>query len=325
MIERARAAFAADGWRWLGPPEPWLAPAFAIVWTLAALVGGVGPLDARGAAVGAGVCLVAVRVPRLSLPVVAAISTLAAFTLGWVASEHWALGSGWSVVAGLLAVAGIVGAEWVHREAAWLALPPALVLAEMVGGRPSATVAAVGLAAALALALGGATVGPIALVSVAADAVPGLAGPSLLIAAAAILTAALGVELASVAALPGLAALAAAAQEHGNGSWWIAAAAAIVAVIVATHLDVPHSIELHHIPAAALAAWLLIAPSTWAWTGATRLGLYTRAAPVAAAVAALVAVGWASVEHRHLLRSTDPPMARIDGQEPGSVEGAAQG
>ncbi len=119
---------------------------------------------------------------------------------------------------------------------------------------------------------------------------------------------------AGLLGLPGAAALATDALTAGGGAApvvLVAAAAATAVLLVLAASRVTQAIQLAPvrmmepdylpwaaIPAAALATWLLVAPGTWAWTGASGLGAYDRGAAVAAAVGCSVVVLKAAVRLR---------------------------
>lgn len=256
-------------------------------------------IDGLGYAVAAGWVLLWAR-HRWSLPGIFGMAAgLAPITLGWLATEQLELSPGLAHLVALGVVVGIVAVEWSHDDRTRPALVPLLVVAQMTAGVDSPVVVGLALILALVFAVGGTTIAPIALVSVAAVVTPGLQGAAILLAAAAVLIAALDVDLAAFAALPGLVAVVIAADARGGQVWWVLAGAALVAVLLPAHIDVPRSIHRYQIPAAGLAAWLTIAPSTWSFANTTGLGPYSRGAPLAAAVGALVAVAVTTYSHRH--------------------------
>lgn len=228
----------------------------------------------------------------------------------WVIARSWDAAQLGAVI-GLAAVAAVVAGELAYKRSVTAPVfVAALVAAQTISGASRPAVAAVAIALGLALALGGATGGPLALASVAAAATPGLLGPSLLLAAAAVLVAVLDRNAAAVCALPGLAA-AAVLADSGQGSaqpWLVLAGLALLAVIVAGQVDWPNPVEPHLIPAVIAAAWLTLAPSTWSFASTRGLGPYSRAAPLAAAVAGLVAVS-TTIRSHHQRLSDSPPQA----------------
>jgi hypothetical protein len=119
---------------------------------------------------------------------------------------------------------------------------------------------------------------------------------------------------AVVSALPGLAA-AAVVADNSQGSaqpWLVLAGLALLAVILAEQVDWPVPVEAPFIPVAIAAAWLTLAPSTWSFASTRGLGPYSRAAPLAAAVAGLVAVSITIRSHHQgstAAEVTEPPEA----------------
>jgi hypothetical protein len=127
---------------------------------------------------------------------------------------------------------------------------------------------------------------------------------------------------AGLLGLPGAAALGAEALTAGGGATpvvLVTAAAVTAALLVAAATRVTQAIQLApirvlepgslpwaSIPAAALGIWLLVAPGTWGWTGATGLGAYDRGAAPAAAVACAVVVLKAAFP-RDDQEPTEPP------------------
>ncbi|HVF75944.1 MAG TPA: hypothetical protein VM938_12940 [Acidimicrobiales bacterium] len=149
-----------------------------------------------------------------------------------------------------------------------------------------ATVAAAAAAGAVLVAMwSGAFALPLALVAVAAAPVAPVG--ALLLAAAAALAAADDDQGGAVAvlALPGAIAAAAAIAAGPVSAERVAATVALAAVayLATTHAPA-RTLALPTAPAAALAAWLVVAPATWTWAGDTRLGHYDRGVAIAAAV-----------------------------------------
>jgi hypothetical protein len=149
-------------------------------------------------------------------------------------------------------------------------------------------------AAVLAAAWSGAFALPLALLAIAVA--PVALAPASLVAAAAALAAADDDQggIVAVPALPGAVAAAAAIAAGPISAARVAVALALAAVAyLATTTAPSHRPPLTVVPAAALAAWLAVAPATWAWAGDTRLGHYDRGVAVA-----LVAVLAVEIVHR---------------------------
>jgi hypothetical protein len=205
---------------------------------------------------------------------------------------------GWLLV--LAATAIVVAAARRPRRAAAVLLPVGLWLGLATGG----TLEHGGDAIALVLALGGALAphvhGAIALWALAAAATPVAgAGAAGLLAAAAVIAAVWLHPRAALAAAPGAAALAAALVDDPTPARLALAALAVVTVarLWRTDLDdvdlVPGRASPVTAIVAALAAWLLLAPETWTWTGDARLtgwGTGVLLAALAAAVGGYVAL-----------------------------------
>jgi hypothetical protein len=124
-------------------------------------------------------------------------------------------------------------------------------------------------------------------------AVVGPARPAAaLLGAAVILVAALGPVLAASTVIPGAVAaallLAAGPGQVEQVAAGIAVAIAVIAVVRTVRGPVVLAARL--VPAIALALWLSLAPATWAWAGAARLGDYQEGAARAVAAALLVTI-----------------------------------
>jgi hypothetical protein len=131
---------------------------------------------------------------------------------------------------------------------------------------------------------------------------------------------------AGLLGLPGAAALAMEALTAGGGATpvvLVAATAATAALLVLATAQVTRAIQVAParvmepgylpwaaIPAAALGVWLLVAPGTWAWTGAAGLGAYDRGAAPATAVGCAVIVLTAAARLRN---PQDPPAPAASG------------
>lgn len=238
---------------------------------------------------------------------VVAVATAAVVTATWAPrtdAPEWLFASGVALVllptaaalvvdrypAGtLLGLAALaVGAFPVTPRLARPLLVPALALAV-----PAATGTTVAIAAAAAAVLVAAWSGAFALpLALTAIAVAPVALPAaFLLAAAAALAAADDDQggIVAVLALPGTVAAAAAIAAGPVSIERVAATVALAAVaLLATTSAATDRPPLTVAPAAALAAWLVLAPATWAWAGDTRLDHYDRGIAVAV-LAVLVA------------------------------------
>lgn len=130
---------------------------------------------------------------------------------------------------------------------------------------------------------------------------------------------------AGLLGLPGAAALTMDALTTGGGGTpvvLVAATAATAALLVLAATGVTAAIQLAPVrlmepgylpwaavPAAALGTWLLVAPGTWTWTGASGLGAYDRGAAPAAAVGCAVVVLKAAARLREPRQSGEPALS----------------
>ncbi|MEY2478519.1 MAG: hypothetical protein QOG87_3834 [Actinomycetota bacterium] len=164
------------------------------------------------------------------------------------------------------------------------------VVAPMVTG-------ATGVAAALALLTAVLVTtrqrpAPLAFAALALAAVGPARPAAALLGAAAVLVTALGPVLAWPTVLPGSVAAALALAAGPGRVEQVAAGIAVgIAVLALTRtIRGPAVLAPRFLPAAALALWLAIAPATWVWAGAARLGDYQEGAARAVAAALLVTV-----------------------------------
>ncbi|MDQ3569216.1 MAG: hypothetical protein M3396_01040, partial [Actinomycetota bacterium] len=145
----------------------------------------------------------------------------------------------------------------------------AILSAALLGRRPGVALGFAGLAAAAFPA--------------------GRPAAALLLAGAALALAYVGDHpVAGLLGLPGAAAFAMVTLSSDGGAvpFVLAAAIAVTAGFLALagrHVSSGQDLELGYLswaalPAAALGAWLLVAPGSWAWTGASGLGAYDRGA-----------------------------------------------
>ena len=215
----------------------------------------------------------------------------------------------------LLVAAGLaLGAATVRPEAGVL-LAPALLLAVPAAGEldaPTAVAIGAGVAAVGAAWWPGRAAVPLALVAVSLAALPGARPAALLVAAAATLAAAAPEQGGRIAvlALPG-AVIAAAAIAGGPVSVVriaVSAAALGVAALGATRPADPDARPApRHLPAAVLAAWLLLLPGTWDWAApGARLDAYDDGAVRALAAAGVVLAAETALRHRRPVPSNDP-------------------
>jgi hypothetical protein len=138
-------------------------------------------------------------------------------------------------------------------------------------------------------------VAALGLLAIAALVGPGATRPAgLLLAAAAGLTAAVGVPVTMALAFPGGVALAAALADRGGGAAFaegaLAGLTAVALAAAAVRDGVPARPSLWTAPAAVAGLWLLTAPGSWAWTGPAGLHAYDLGASRAVAGAALLLV-----------------------------------
>lgn len=163
---------------------------------------------------------------------------------------------------------------------------------------PAVTAIAAAAATLLALRAPGRPSPALAALAIAAAAVPAAAPASGLLAGAAALAFALPHPAAALLGVPGVAALAAALV--GDKVEWplvmVVLGTATTALALARGVFVTASLPqgravLHLLPAGALAAWLVLSPGSWGWTGTAGIGSYDRGAPLALAVALLALLG----------------------------------
>jgi len=161
------------------------------------------------------------------------------------------------------------------------AAPVLPLLAAVVGGAAGVGAAAVRRPAAA-----------LALVAVAAAAVPTGLPAAHLLAAAAVLAGAVGADVAVVLGVPGAVALATAVLGAPVTAAALTATAAVVgvAVVMADRMRGPLRLDPPRVPAAAVGGWLLVAPGSWAWIGSASLATYDRGAARAVAIALAVLV-----------------------------------
>ena len=119
-------------------------------------------------------------------------------------------------------------------------------------------------------------------------------GPGLLLAAAAVLVAVAGTRVLASAIPGGITLAVALGVSTGGRPAVIGAALAVSAVCLARPAFAGSGVERTpaSIAGVGLAVWLVLAPATWGWTGASDLGPYTDGTPIAVAAAgvAMVAV-----------------------------------
>lgn len=218
------------------------------------------------------------------------------------------------VACGLLVVAADRAARRPGpRPAVVLAVPAAVLALAVAPELPADPVAVVAAVAALGLAAvaGPGPAGMAAAVSVAAA---GATGEAALLAAGAALALALVQPAGAVAMLPG-----AAAALHGLASTSVdpASAAAVVAVAAVagaalwrwTPVRRPHPGQL---PALAVAAWLVVAPDAWTWTGASGAAPFASGAARAAAVFGLTLTARAAFRHRRDQQESPAAVEPVD-------------
>ncbi len=133
---------------------------------------------------------------------------------------------------------------------------------------------------------------PLAFAALALAAVGPARPAAALLGAAAILIAGLGPVLGWPAVLPGAVAAALALAAGPGRVDEVAAGVAVGLAVLALARTVrgPAVLAPRLVPAAALALWLAIAPTTWAWAGSARLRDYQEGAARAVAAALLVTV-----------------------------------
>jgi hypothetical protein len=250
---------------------------------------------------------------RAGLVLLATGMLVAAVASGREGSEDWRLvaDGGAASAFGLAAAAVLLGAAALGPPPGRAYAGPGLLAGLIVApGVSSLTLAIIGGALALlsAALLGrrpGVALGFLGLGAAAFSA--GRPAAALLLAGAA-LALSYGADhpAAGLLGLPGAAALTMDALTAGGGAVPIVLVAAMVAtaaLLVLAATGVTRSIQLAPvrvieaeylpwaaIPAAALGTWLLVAPGTWTWTGASGLGAYDRGAAAAAAVGCSVVV-----------------------------------
>lgn len=283
------------------PPvaRPWVqATAVAVGWAAVASVGGFGAnLTPEGAAAAAGLALVAANIgfdlPPGLRPFVAPALVVAGACTGVIVSGP-ALGGGPAIVAYVSGALLALAAATAPRQAAVLALVPALALT--VRGAPGVnTILGVGMAAvafAIAVVLvvtsgeqrphrdapWGAA--PVA-VGIALLPFPLLDSPARLVLAAAVVAVAANHPAALVALGPGVAVgtelllvRGVPAREVGTGIL-AALALGVAALAAAREIEVhglptsPRHVPEGTWPAAAAGLWLVLAPQTWGWTSRT--------------------------------------------------------
>jgi hypothetical protein len=199
-----------------------------------------------------------------------------------------------AVAAGALIAASALGPD--GEDGFRLLLVPGLVTGWVVAPRVDgvALVAAVLVAGAVALVPQRRAAGACAALAYAAVAVAAV-GPArpaaALLAAAAVLLGAAG-PMVWPAALPGAvaAALALAAGSASLESVAAGVAVAFAALALAATVRGGRRVERGGVPALALAAWLAVAPATWAWAGGAQVEHYQQGASRAVAAALLVSV-----------------------------------
>lgn len=200
------------------------------------------------------------------------------------------------------------------RRAVPAAVPGLLVGLVAVPGLSALPMAAAGalLATASAFRWPQRPAPALAALAMAAAAVPMGLQPSALLAAAAALAVLVVHPSAMLLGLPGTALLADALVRGGHRSSLVVLVAGVLATFAVVASQSAGSrgrpsaesdagaVTWALFPAGALAAWLLLSPGTWGWTGAEGPGAYDRGASVAVAAAVLTTVGRRALAMRRL-------------------------
>ena len=243
--------------------------------------------------------------PGLTLAAVGLL--LAAVATGRQAPDRWPLPSDDATAAAiaLAAAAGLLAAAALGPPRDRVLGPPALLIAVVAApGLPALAVAIGGGAVAVvsAAVLGHRPTIPLGALAAAASALPATRPAAMLLAAAAALALAVGPGHpgAALLGLPGAALLAAAllGSEPGGVVAALALGTAATAVLLVWRAalgGVPR-VGLGRrgwwaaVPAATLAAWLLLGPGSWRWAGVSGAGPYDRGAAAAVAGGAIAVV-----------------------------------
>lgn len=305
----ATAALVGVGWNVSSVETAQFAGAALAILPLgaAAAAGGSAPLLVGAVGV---VCVGhvvdAVRAHRTVLVPAVSASGAALIAIGVVMARLD--GQGWRLASDGHLPAGLVLAGGALLVAMATVGPPRLrpvvvagALAALAGASALPALAVAGGAGVLAAgwtAAAGRRPGPaIIVVAVAAAAVvPGARSAALLLVAAGVLAVAIDHRAGGVLALPGVAGLVLAllAAPPTTEVKVIAAGSLVVAMLIAA---APAAAAAHPgrppaqaFPALALGLWLLVAPQTWGWVGASASGAYQAGVAVAGAGAALVLV-----------------------------------
>lgn len=279
--------------RWYGPV---ICAAIAGAWICFPMIDDASAIAHRGAAAAAGTAVVAAAVVPPLVPVAQVIigPFVLAITIGIaLAASADPFGLAGEALSLAVVAAVLFGSRWSRVSPnAWpvLAVPALVVgLRSAEGGSDIAVPIAV---LAVAAAVAGHSPASIALLALAAADI-GAPSAGALLAAAAVLSGAIHLPQAAGLALPGgiELALAIEASEMTVGVVVVAVASAAAAVLlVMRRYDPAIGLDPRALPAVALGAWLLVAPSTWTWTGVTGLSHYDRGAATALGVVALVSL-----------------------------------
>lgn len=223
-------------------------------------------------------------------------------------------------VAGLVAAVGLLGFAAAGRARAaglvLVAVPAVVAGVGLAATTAKTATSTVGAIVALSLAAGATAAAGLAprvpalaigLLAMAAAATPVGGGATALLACAAVLAIAIDRPFAAIAAVPGLAAAAAAllaAPRVADHTLGFTVAGAAVAVLLSVGAgawrDDASPADIRAAPAVAAAAWLVVAPSTWRWTGAQASDFEQGVAVAIAAGGIAAVVGW-------LAGQTPPP------------------
>ena len=259
----------------------------------AALMAGSGDLsDAGGAlAIAAGLVVLAARAEddRGVVPAAVGVAGAAVLALGLVRLEAdtggFAAGGGALVALGSAAV--VVGAGSRARRAGVVLLPLALAL----GVQASVGTGVALVVAAVAVLVADRPAASLGLWAVAAASLSPTGG--LLLGAAAVVTGVWLHPLASLAALPGAAAVAYVATQDGSPA---RLALAVLATVTVARLWRPADADLvggrlapSTIAAVGVSAWLVLAPESWGWAPAPGLESWGTGVVYAAVAVAVVA------------------------------------
>ena len=247
---------------------------------------------------------------QAGLVLVATSVLIAAIAAGHDRNGEWAF-TAQSDVAGWFGLGGaavLVAAAALGPARGRAFAVPGLLVGLVVGPGLSAVAVAVagGTLAVLSAALLGRRPGvALGFLGLGATAFSGgRPGAALLLAGAALaLSYAADHPATGLLGLPGAAALGGDVLTAGGGGAPVVLAVAMAATAVLLALAATRPGPRLHLgaqawaalPAAVLAAWLVLAPGTWTWTGAAGLGIYDRGAAAAAAGGAVVVlIRWAA-------------------------------